>query len=96
MNEPTREMTIKELEEEYARINEERQNIERILKKKKQEEEERKIAQLALDKKKRKEEVDKVCKQFLELRNAYMRDYGSYNYTTDDGYTSLLDILRFW
>jgi hypothetical protein len=96
MSEPTREMTIEELEAQYDEMNEQRKRLAAKIKMKKREEEERKVAQLALDKEKRKEEVDKACEKFLELRKAYMRDYGSYNYTTDDGYTSLFDIFRLW
>lgn len=96
MSEPTREMTIEELETQYNEINEQRKKLGEKIQMKKREEEERRVAQLELDKKKRKEEVDKACEQFLKLRSAYMRDYGSYNYTTEDGYTSLFDIFRLW
>lgn len=96
MNESKRELTIEELEAQYDEIVKQRNKLYETIKMKKKEEEERRVAQLALDKKKRKEEVDKVCEQFLKLRSAYMKDYGSYDYTTDDGYTSLFDIFRLW
>ena len=96
MSEDKREMTIEELEAQYDEANRHRKILGEKIKMKKREEEERRVAQLALDKKKRKEEVDKACEQFLKLKRAYMRDYGSYTYTTDDGYASLFDVLRFW
>lgn len=82
MKDTKREMTIEELEKEYAKITEERQNIEKTLKQKKQDEEEHRIAQLALEKEKRKKEVDEALNNYHTLVNAYIRDYGSYSTTT--------------
>lgn len=90
MKDTKREMTIEELEKEYAKITEERQNIEKALKQKKQEEEDRKVVQLALEKEKRKKEVDEAFDNYRTLINAYLRDYGSYSTTTSTSDSSYL------
>lgn len=97
MKDTKREMTIEELEKEYAKITEERLNIEKILKQKKQEEEDRKVAQLTLEKERRKKEVDEALDNYRTLANAYIRDYGSYStITTSSDSTHLLDNLWPW
>lgn len=45
--------------------------------KKKREEEERKQAELALKKETRKKEVEEALDNYLQLRKAYIKDYGS-------------------
>lgn len=84
MENTKREMTIEELEKEYAKITEERQNLEKVLKQKKQDEEDRKIAQLAFEKEKRKKEVDEAFEKYYTLIKEYVRDYGSYSTTTSN------------
>ena len=54
--------------------------------KRKEEEEKRKKDELAEAKKARKEEVDLACKKYLELRSAYLKDYGHYTYSQSNGY----------
>ena len=88
MKDVKREMTIEELEKEYVKITEERQNIERALKQKKQDEEDRRVTQLALDKEKRKKELDEAYENYIALANAYARDYGSYSIVTSNTLSS--------
>ena len=82
------EMTIEELEKEYVKITEKRQNIEKVLKQKKQDEEDRRVAQLVVDKEKRKKEVDEAYDNYCTLVNAYIRDYGSYSTVTSNSIDS--------
>jgi hypothetical protein len=82
MKDTKREMTIEELEKEYTKITEERQNIEKVLKQKKQDEEARRTAQLALDKEKRRKEIEEAYDNYITLVNTYVRDYGSYSTIT--------------
>jgi DNA repair exonuclease SbcCD ATPase subunit len=97
MKDTKREMTIEELEEKYAKITEECQNIEKILRQKKQEEKDRRIAQLALEKERRKKEVDEALDNYRTLAGAYIHDYGSYStITTSSNSNHLLDNLWPW
>lgn len=48
-------------------------------------EEAKKKAELEEARKARKEELDLACKKYLELRNAYMKDYGHYTYSYSYG-----------
>lgn len=82
MKDVKREMTIEELETKYAKVTEERNQIEKMLNQKKQEEENRRIAQLAHEKEKRKKEVDEAFDNYRTLVNEYIRDYGSYSTIT--------------
>ena len=84
MENTKREMTIEELEKEYAEITKEYQLIEEELKKKKQEEKDRKTAQLAADQEKRKKEVDEAFEKYYTLIKEYIRDYGSYSTMTSN------------
>lgn len=52
----------------------------------KAEEEKRKKAELEKAKEARKEEVDLAYKKYLELRGAYLKDYGSYAYSSSRDY----------
>lgn len=88
--------TIDELEKQCKEAEKKFKLLQAQLERQKKEEEKQRAAELAANKSTRKKEVDDACENFLELRKAYMRDYGSYNYTTDDGYTSLFDIFRLW
>lgn len=72
----------------------------KCIEKRKVEEEKRKKAELEEAKKARKEELDLACKKYLELRNAYLKDYGHYTYSHsyDDKYESNVweDFWRNW
>ena len=62
--------------------------------KKKKEEAEKKKAELAAVKEKRYKEIQEVEQKLVELKNAYIKDYGSYSNTkTYDGDTAI-DLLR--
>lgn len=92
MNDAKREMTIEELEKEYAKITEERQKIEKVLKQKKQEEEDRRIAQLALDKEKRQKEVEEAYDHYIKVATAYIKDYNVTSVTSKwDGTLEISD-----
>lgn len=88
--------TIDELEKQCKEAEKRFKHLQVQLERQKKEEEDQKVAELAANKPARKKEVDEACENFLALRRAYMKDYGSYDYTTDDGYTSLFDIFRLW
>lgn len=75
----TKDLTIEELEKQYAEITERYNTIGEQLRKKKQDEADRKKAQLALEQEKRKEEVDAALDQYHELLKAYIKDYGRYS-----------------
>ena len=62
--------------------------------KKKKEAEEKKKAELATVKAKRYQEIQDAEQKLIELKNAYIKDYGSYSNTkTYDGDTAI-DLLR--
>ncbi len=63
-------------------------------------EEAKKKAELEEAKNARKEELDLACKKYLELRSAYMRDYGHYTYSRyyggDNESSAWEDFWRNW
>ncbi len=91
-----KEMTIEELEKEYAELSKEKHLIEEELKKKKQEEENRRVAQLAIDKEKRKKEVDEAFENYMTLIDKYLRDYGEYTTVSNNSINSSYLINNPW
>lgn len=85
-DEAKREMTLEELEAEYAKKMAKCENMRLQIEKKKQEEDDRKKAQLALDKDKRKKVIEEKEKELSGLIREYIKDYGSFNthYRSDD------------
>jgi hypothetical protein len=85
-NEIKREMTLEELEAEYAKKMAKCENMRLQIEQKKREEDDRKKAQLALDKEKRKNIIDEKEKELAGLIREYIKDYGSFNthYYSDD------------
>jgi hypothetical protein len=81
-----KEFTIEELEKAYEEHKLETDALKKKIEEMKQEEEERKKAQLALEQETRKKEVDAAFDKYIELKNAYVKDYGRYTFTklTDD------------
>lgn len=96
MENAKREMTLEELEKEYAKATEEYYNLEKQLKQKQQEEKDRRTAQLAVDKEKRKKEVEEAYNHYSKLVKAYIKDYGSISITdTLDDIGSIFDLKPF-
>ena len=75
----TKDLTIEELEKQYAEITEKYHTVGEQLRKKKQDEADHKKAQLALEQEKRKDEVDAALDKYHELLKAYIKDYGRYS-----------------
>ena len=74
-----KDLTIEELEKQYAEITEQYKTIGEQLQQKKQDEEDRRKAQLALEQEKRKKEVDEALDKYYALLDAYIKDYGRYS-----------------
>ena len=74
--------TIAELEKQCEEAQKNFELLSKQLEKQKREEEEKKMAELVAQKAARKKEVDTAYDTFLELRRAYMNDYGHYFYDT--------------
>lgn len=88
------EKTLEQLFEELQEANKAYELAKKLDEQKKKEEEERKKAELAAVKEKRYQEVTDAEKKYIELRNAYLKDYGTYsNAKTYDGETAI-DLLR--
>lgn len=90
-----KDYTIEELESQYKLAEEKANAIRQQIEHKKKEEKERRYAQLALERDHRKNEVDEALETYKTLLKAYMRDYGSYVYASND---STFDMLssKFW
>lgn len=71
MKDNIREATLEELENEYKALGEK-------IQKKRQDEEEKKKAELAKAKEIRKKELDEARDHYINLLQAYLRDYNSY------------------
>lgn len=90
-----KEYTIEELENQY-KIAEEKANVlKKQIEQKKKEEQERIEAQLAIEKDARKKEVDDALTTYKVLLKAYMRDYGTYIYASNDDVFDMLS-SKFW
>ncbi len=90
-----KEYTIEELEAQYKLAEEKRNAIKQQIEEKKQEEKELREAQLALEKDARKKEVDEALATYKTLLRAYMRDYGTYFYTSNDDTFDMFS-SKFW
>lgn len=77
-NEAKREMTLEELEAEYAKKMAKCETMRLQIEKKKKEEDDRKKAQLGLEKEKRKKVIEEKEKELIALVRDYIKDYGSY------------------
>ena len=77
-NEAKREMTLEELEAEYAKKMAKCESMRLQIEKKKREDEDRKKAQLALEKEKRKKVIEEKEKELVALIRDYIKDYGAY------------------
>ena len=84
-----RELTLEELEAQYADLGEK-------IKQKKQDEADRKKAELALAKEERKKEVDEAKERYYELLHAYLRDYHSYENFYNSDNSPLSKIFEFF
>ena len=73
------EITTQALEEEQKRLSEQYQMITDELNKRKQEEETRRLSELKAEKKQREEEIREAKKQYDELVQAFLDDYGHYH-----------------
>ena len=88
-----KDFTLEELKKMYADSLKESNTLGEMLKQKEKEEEDRKKAQLALEKETRKKEVNDAFDNYIKLRDAYMKDYGNYTYTTSSINDNLLNAL---
>ena len=88
------EMTIEELEKEYEQLNKQRDNVSKILNERKKAEEEKKKAELAAVKEARYKEIQDAEKKFIELKTAYIKDYGSYSAMRSYNTNELPDIWK--
>ena len=79
-----KEYTLEELEAQYKLADEHRNTLKQQIEQKKKAEKELRDAHLALEHDKRKKEVDDALEKYKKLLRAYMRDYGSYSYNTND------------
>lgn len=77
-NEAKKELTIEELEAEYAKKMAKCESMRLQIEKKKREDEDRKKAQLVLEKEKRKKVIEEKEKELVELIRDYIKDYGAY------------------
>jgi hypothetical protein len=90
-----KEYTIEELEEQYKLAEEKQKALKQQIDQKKKEEEELREAELAKEKESRKKELDEALEKYKTLLRAYMRDYGMYSYSFDDGVFDLFS-SKFW
>lgn len=90
-----KEYTIEELEAQHKIAEEKANAIKKQIEQKKNEEKERRDAQLALEQGSRKKEVDEALTTYNTLLRAYIRDYGSYFYMSDDDSFDLFS-SKFW
>lgn len=79
-----REMTLEELETEYAKKMAKCESMRLQIEKKKREEDDRRKAQLALDKEKRKKVIEEKEKELVVLIREYIKDYGAYGMRCDE------------
>ena len=81
-----REMTLAELEAEYAKKMAKCETMRLQIEKKKKEEEDRKKAQIGLEKEKRKKVIEEKEKELAGLIRDYIKDYGTYalNHTDEN------------
>ena len=77
--EKNEELTVEEMEKQYAEMLEQCGNLCEQIKQKKQDEADRRKAELVLQKESRKKEVDEALKNYNELLKAYLADYGTYS-----------------
>lgn len=83
-NEAKKEMTLEELEAEYAKKMAKCESMRLQIEKKKREDEDRKKAQLALEKEKRKKVIEEKEKELVVLIRDYIKDYGAYGINHTD------------
>lgn len=83
-NEAKREMTLEELEVEYAKKMAKCETMRLQIEKKKKEEDDRKKAQLGLEKEKRKKVIEEKEKELIGLVRDYIKDYGAYGINHTD------------
>ena len=89
-------MTIAELENEYAKLNKQRDALGKVLNERKKEEEDKKKAELAVSKDKRHKEVETAINNAIELLKKYNEDYGSYSITDNINDISFLFGSKPW
>ena len=77
-----KDFTMEELEEKRAKVKKEYEAIEEQITLKKKEERKKKEAELAQTQETRKKEVDEALERYKQLASAYMRDYGTYSFST--------------
>lgn len=87
-----KDFTVEELKKMHKDLLKETETIGEMLKQKEQEEEEHKKAQLALEKENRKKELDDAVNKARELLQKWIKDYGSYGYSSDNK-NSIFDLL---
>ena len=79
-----RELTIKELEEQYKKMTEQCNALNEQINQKKKDEEARKQAQLSFEKDARRKEVEEAYDRLNTLVNNYIKDYGSLSFTKNN------------
>ena len=88
-----KEKTLEQLQEELLQAQKAYDIAKKLDDQKKKEEEERKKAELAAGKEKRYQEIKEAEKKLIELKKAFIEDYGSYYYVSshdDDGAIGLM------
>ena len=83
-NEAKREMTLEELEAEYAKKIAKCETMRIQIEKKKKEEADKKKAQIAIDKENRKKIIEEKEKELIGLVRDYIKDYGAYGINHTD------------
>ena len=78
-----KDFTVEELRKMYENSLKESNTLGEMLRQKEKDEEDRKKAQLALEKDKRKKKVDDAYEKYYKLVQAYIEDYGQYEYKTN-------------
>jgi chromosome segregation ATPase len=86
--------TIEELQKKCEEAKKNFECLNGLLEEKKKEEKELREAQLAEEADARKKEVDDALEKYKTLLRAYMRDYGSYAYVSNDNH-NIFD-SKFW
>lgn len=88
-----KEKTLEQLQEELLQAQRAYDIAKKLDDQKKKEEEEKKKAELAAVKEKRYQEIKEAEKKLIELKKAFIEDYGSYYYVSshdDDGAIGLM------
>ena len=92
-----KEMTLKELEMEHAKMLAECEKVRQKIEQKQKEEDDRKKAQLGLEKEKRQKAIEEKEKELISLVRDYIKDYGSYgmkrNEDNDDVFSYLYHLF---